>query len=271
MSLITLPNGRWESSAVLIMSFILYLAVCAQFVQMTSANNADSGNTSITMTFHMRSLVFSNSVSMFIYNGADTNPPTYSTPVTALVSCSSSPLDFQQFLPSGVQTWLSSGNVWFGGVSWITQPLAEDLTVRGNASITAWMSSSDTNVAESGYVFGIAESDSMANIVGAPTYDYYSHSGNVLASTRSPYQLSFSVDRTFARGNIMAFFVGVGSSSKGMQYQVYFDSSATNSFVELPAAGAPVAEFSQTGTLAAVSFAMVASLVLMRRRKQQFT
>jgi hypothetical protein len=120
-------------------------------------------------------------------------------------------------------------------------------------------------------VFGIAESDSMANIMGAPMYNYYSHNGNVLASTASPYRLSFSVDRTFGRGNLVAFFVGVGSSSRGMQYQVYFDSSEKNSFAELPAAGAPVPEFSQMGALAAVGFAMFASYALMRRRKLLLT
>ena len=266
MSFNPLSHGRRISTAVLSIVFILNLAVCAQSVQMASANDAGSGEAPIIMIFHMRSSVYSNSPSIFIYNGADTNPPTYSTPATTSVSCSYSSADFQQFLPSNAQTWLSGGNVWVGGVAWITQPLGEDLTIRGNASITVWMSSPDADVAESGYLLGMAESTSMVNLVGEPMYQYYQASGSVLQSSPSPYRLTFSVDRTFAKGNIIAFFVIVGSTSRGWQFQVYFDSPGMNSFAELPLDGAPVPEFSQMGALATVSFAVLASYMLTRRR-----
>lgn len=270
MSLETSPHRQRDSRTlpVLAMILILNLTACVQLVQIASADNAGSDNGFLTMNFHMRALVYSNSVSIFIYNGADTNPPIYATPITAPVSCSSSSLDFEQFLPSSAQTWFSDGNVWFGGVSWVTQPLAEDLTIRGNASITVWMSSSDTNVAKSGYVLGISESDSMANIVGDTMYEYYYNNGSVLRSTPSAYRLTFNVDRTFRKGNLIAFFAGVGSTSKGWQYQVYFDSPSANSSAELPVAGAPVPEFSQMGVLATVSFAVLASYMLTRRRNR---
>jgi len=270
MSLETRPdrqrNGRVTSAVVTF--FIIGLIVFAQSFQLVSADNMESDASFVTLNFHMRSLVFSVSESVFIYNGADTGPPTYATPVTTMVSCSSSSSDFQQFLPQSAQTWPSHNNLWFGGVSWITQPLDEDLTIRGNATVTVWMSSSDTDVAESGYVFGMSESDSMANIVGEPMYEYYLGKGSVLESTPSAHRLTFNVDRTFTKGNLIAFFVGVWSTTEGWQYQVYFDSPAANSFAELPVAGVPVPEFSQIGILVSLSFAVLSSYMLTRRSRR---
>jgi len=243
------------------------LIVSAQSIQFVTADNMGADSTSVTMNFHMHSLVFSVSASVFIYDGADTGPPTYATPVTTPVSCSSSSSEFQQFLPQSAQTRPSDSNVWFGGVSWVTQPLDEDLTIRGNASMTVWMSSSDTDVAESGYVFGMSESDSIANIVGEPMYGYYYAKGSVLESTPSLRRLTFSVDRTFTKGNLIAFFVAVWSTTKGWQYQVYFDSPAANSFAELPVASVPVPEFSQMGILVSVNFALLSSYMLIRKSR----
>jgi hypothetical protein len=262
-------SDRWRISiAMLSIVLILNLAVCAQSVQAAFANDTESGGAPIMMIFHMHSSVYSNSASIFIYNGADTNPPIYSTPATTSVSCTSSSGDFQQFLPSNAQTWLSGGNVWMGGVAWITQPLGQDLTIRGNASITVWMSSSDADVAESGYLLGMAESTSMVNIVGEPMYQYYQTSGSFLQPPPSLYRLTFGVDRTFAKGNIIAFFVIVGSTSRGWQVQVYFDSPQMNSFAELPLDGAPVPEFSQLGTVACMALAMLCSGIIYRRERQ---
>jgi len=248
------------------MLLILNLTICAQLLHVASAADAGSDANALTMNFHMHTLVFSNSASIFVYNGADTNPPAYSTPVTAPVTCSSSSTEFQQFLSQSYEASFGESDVWFGGVSWITQPLDEDLTIRGNASMTVWMSASDANVAESGYAFGISESDSTGNIVGDPVHEYYYGTGTVLASTPSPYRLTFNVDRTFTKGNIIVFFVGVWSTTKAWQYQVYFDSPTANSHAELPVASVPVPEFSQLGLLISVSFAVLSSYMLIRRR-----
>jgi len=253
------------------MYFILVLMLCMRSVQLASANSVGSDHGPLTMNFHMYSVVFSNSASIFIYNGADTNPPAYPTPVTAPVTCSSSSIEFQQFLPQSYQSSFGDSDVWFGGVSWITQPLDEDLTIRGNASITVWMSASNANVAESGYGFGILESDSTANIVGDPVYQYYYGSGRVLASTPSLYRLTFNVDRTFTKGNIIVFLVGVWSTTKAWQYQVYFDSPATNSYAELPIASVPVPEFSEMALLISLGVAVLSSYILVRRRNGSST
>jgi len=249
---------------------ILSLVLSAQLAPVALADNPGSEANPLTMIFHMHGLVYGNSIgSIFIYNGADTNPPTYATPVTASVYCSSSALDFQQFLPQSAQTWFTGGNVWFGGISWITQPLAEDLAIKGNVSMTVWMSSFDPNVAVSGYVFGVSETDSSANIVGDPAYEYYYGNGDVLGSTPSLYRLTFNVDRTFTRGNIVAFFVGVGSTTKDWRYQVYFDSQTMNSFTELPVLTVPVPEFSQIGILASASVAVLSSYLFTRSRNRR--
>ena len=265
----TRPDGRRNGrvTSMLATVFILSLILFAQSVQLVSAENAMADASSVTMNFHMHSLVFSVSESVFIYNGADTGPPSYETPVTTIVSCSSSSSDFQQFLPQSALAWSSDSNVWFGGVSWVTQPLDEDLTIRGNATMTVWMSGSETDVAESGYLFGMSESDSMANMVGEPMYEYYLGRGSVLESTPSLHRLTFNVDRTFTKGNLIAFFVGVWSTTEGWRYQVYFDSPSANSFAQLPVASVPVPEFSQTGISVRLSFAVLSSYMLIRRSR----
>jgi len=263
------PPYKWRNGRTILalaMTLVLGFLLFAQVVQLVSAGNAAPEASRLTMNFHMHSVVFSNSASVFIYNGADTNPPSHATPVTVPVTCSSSSSEFQQFLPQSYQASFGDTDLWFGGVSWITQPLDEDLTIRGNASMTIWMSASNANVAQSGYVFGISESDGIGNIVGETVHEYYYGTGSVFASTPSPYWLTFNVDRTFARGNIIAFFAGVWSSTKGWQYQVYFDSPATNSYAELPLASVPVPEFTQMGVLVSVSFAAFSSYMLIRRR-----
>jgi hypothetical protein len=269
MPLETRPDGEHNGrlTPAVVTFFIIGLIVFAQSVQFVSADNTGADTSSLTMNFHMHSLVFRVSESVFIYNGADTGPPTYATPVTTPVSCSSSSSEFQQFLPQSAQAWSSGNNVWFGVVSWVTQPLDEDLTIRGNANMTVWMSSSDTDVAESGYVFGVSESDSMANVIGEPVYEYHLGKGSVLKSTPSLHRLAFNVDRTFTKGNLIAFFVGVWSTTEGWQYQVYFDSPTANSFAELPVASVPVPEFSQMGILVSVSFAVLSSYMLIRRSR----
>jgi hypothetical protein len=234
---------------------------------MTPVNGVESGNAPITMIFHRGPTVYSNSASIFIYSGADTNPPTYSTPATTSVSCISSPSDFQQFLPANALTSLSADNLSVGGVAWITQPLSEDLTARGNASMTVWMSSPNTDVAESGFLLGMAESTGMVNVVGEPMYRYQQASGSFLQSSPSLYRLTFGVDRTFAKGNIIAFFVIAGATNEGWQYQVYFDSPGMNSFAELPLDGAPIPELSQVGTVACMALTMLFFGLVYRRKR----
>jgi len=273
MSLETRPDGQRNGrvTSAVVTFFIIGLIVFAQSFQLVSADNMESDASFVTLNFHMHSLVFSVSESVFIYNGADTGPPTHATPVTTMVSCGSSSSDFKQFLPQSAKAWSSDSNVWFGGVSWVTQPLDEDLTIRGNATMTVWMSSSDTDVAESGYVFGMSESDSMANIVGEPMYEYHLGKGSVLDSTPSLHRLTLNVDRTFTKGNLIAFFVAVWSTTRGWQYQVYFDSPAANSFAELPVASVPVPEFSQIGMLVSLSFAVLSSYALIRRSRRSLS
>jgi len=60
-------------------------------------------------------------------------------------------------------------------------------------SLTVWMSAADPCVALSGYVFGISEPESMANIAGEPIHGYYYGHGSVLGPTPGSYRLTLNV------------------------------------------------------------------------------
>jgi len=258
-----LPTKRLIVPLVLLL--VLNLAVMTQLAEAALAEQSGSETGALTMNFHMYSLVYSNAVSIFIYNGADTSPPTYATPVTTPVSCSSSALEFQQLLPPSVLSLFASTNVWFGGVSWITQPLTEDKTVQGNVNMTVWMSATDPATAVLGYTFGMLELEGMTSVVGEPMYGYYVN-GSAIASSPRPYQVTFNVDRTFAKGHLIAYFVGMASASKGWVFQVYFDSASMNSFVALPVLNVAVPEFQQVGIWTSMTLAVLCYLAIHRRR-----
>jgi len=249
---------RQGSYATLLLAVLLALIVAVPV-----AHAQDSGSETVLskMSFHMYSLVYSSSnSSIFVYNGADTNPPTYSSPPTVAVSCS---------VRQSAQVWFSEIDAWLGGVSWITQPLAEDMTIRGSVSMTVWMSTPDPAPAASGYVFGISEVDSMGTPVGEPIYQYYYGYGNVFSGSATPFTLVFSADQTYTKGNIIGFFVIVGSTTQGWRYQVYFDSPSANSSAELPVLTVPVPEFSQIGIAIVFTLTVFSSYVMARRRNSR--
>jgi len=254
------------SAPFLVLLLVVSLWNSAGLVQMASADRSESENSPVVLNFHAYSLIYHNSnASIFVYNGADTNPPTYATPLTTAISCSSSSVQFLQFLPPGAQEWFAGVNVWLGMVSWVTQPLVEDMTIRGDVNMTVWMSSPDPEVTASGYIFGILEVDNTASPIGEPAYAYYYNYGSVLGPSPTPYRLMFSADRSLAKGHLIAFFVVVASTSESWRYQVYFDSASTNSFVALPVLSVPVPEFSQIWIALGISFVVLSYLMTSRR------
>ncbi len=211
------------------------------------------------MNFHMYSTVYLNSnSSILVYNGADTGPPTHASPVTGQVFCR---------IRQGAQIWFADVDAWLGGVSWITQPLAEDLQIEGDLHMTVWMASSDQQPFASGYALGISEVDSMGNYVGEPVYQYYYSTGNVLNSSPQPITLSFSVNQTFAKGNIIGFLVIVGSTTESWQFQVFFDSADMNSYVTLPVLAAAIPEYPQIGMVGTVGMAVFCTYFILRKRQ----
>jgi hypothetical protein len=209
--------------------------------------------------------MYGNSVqSIFIYSRADTSPPAYATPATASVYCRSSVDEFRQYVPSGVEV---SGDVWLGAVSWVTEPLAEDLTIQGNVNMTVWLSASDDAVSESGYIFGMAEFDVPTLSVGDSFYQYRHGSGNTIGTQMSAHALTFNVDRTFSKDKIIAFFVIVESTEEGWPFQVYFDSPSVNSFASLPMLGVPIPEFNGLGATVVASLMLISCSFLFRRRR----
>jgi len=237
---------------------MLGLTASAQLTGVARSSDVAAEVSIIMMNFHMYRPVYtySNS-SMFIYNGADTNPPTYATAPTTLVTCAVHRTT--QVLFAGVDAWL-------GIVSWITQPLSEEMTIRGNVSMTVWMSTPDPPPTGSGYAFGLTEADSVGNPTGNLFYQYKFAYGSILNQSPAQFTLVFNVDGTFAKGNILGFFVIVGSTTENWHYQVYFDSPTMNSFAELPTIGTPVPEFSQLGAVVCMTLVMLGLCTIRRRR-----
>ena len=260
MSVEDVPLNRRNGSVVLliILAAMLGLTASAQFAKVVRSSDLAAEASSVRMNFHMYGPVYtySNS-SMFIYNGADTNPPTYAIAPTTLVTCAVH--QTTRILFAGVDAWL-------GIVSWITQPLSEEMTIRGNVSMTVWMSTPDPPPTASGYAFGLTEADSMGNPTGNQFYQYKYAYGSILNKSPAQFTLVFNVDRTFAKGNILDFFVIVGSTTENWHYQVYFDSPSMNSFAELPTIGTPVPEFSQLRAVVCMTLVILGLCILRRRR-----
>jgi len=254
----TLVNSRCKRIVPVLLVIIANLALYAQFAPMVAADVQASQSSLVKMSFHMYTPVYSNSnSSILVYSGADTNPPTYSTPPMASVSCAIH--QSTQILSAGVDAW-------FGSVSWITQPLAEEMTIEGNVSMTVWMSTADSAPMASGYELGLTEVDNMGNPIGNQLYQYRYGTGSVLSQSPTRYTLVFGVNRTFAKGNILGFFVIVGSTAQGWHYQVYFDSPSMDSFAELPTISTSIPEFSQLGIVACMTLSMLCLGIIHRRK-----
>ena len=258
-SRVTSCNNR--TILLIIMLSVLVFSGCAHIVRAEPGYDP-TGDIDLTkMNFHMYSPVYSNSnFSIFVYNGAETNPPTYASPVTSVIFC-----DLHQTVP-----WLPVSDVWFGVVTWITQPLAENMTIQGNVSMTVWVSTPDEAPALSGYALGLSEVDSLGNPIGESSYQYYYAYGNVLGRSPAPFKLSFDVNRTVTKGHIIGFFVFVGATTQGWRYQVYFDSPNMNSFAELPILSVPVPEFSQAMGVIIMTMVLISLCVSKRSRNKHF-
>jgi hypothetical protein len=219
-----------------------------------------------TMNFHMYSVVYRSSDSIQVYNGADSNPPIQASPLIATVSCSSSISNVEQFLPLEYGSLLGGAEAWTGIVVWVTQPLADDITIRGTVNMTVWMNTPQPEVRMSAYALGIAEANIGAlKLIGEPVYGYRASNGSVLGPSPQPYQVTLSVDRTLTKGNELAFVVAVAATTNGWRYQVYFDSQSMNSHVTLPVVAAvPISEFGQVQ--AAVAICVVLLLPILQRR-----
>lgn len=252
-------NSRRKRIVLVLLVIVANLVLHAQLLPTAAADIRASQSSLVKMSFHMYTPVYSNSnSSIFVYNGADTNPPTHSTPPTASVSCA---------IHQSTQVWFTAVDAWFGGVSWITQPLSEETTIDGNVSMTVWMSTGDSAPLASGYALGLTEVDSRGNPIGDQFYQYAYATGSVLSQSPTQHTLAFEVHRTFAKGNILGFFIIVGSTTQGWHYRVYFDSPDKDSFAELPIASTSIPEFSQLGTIACMTLAMFCFAIIHRRKR----
>ena len=223
-----------------------------------------------TMNFHMYSVVYGSSDSIQVYNGADNNPPVQASPFIATISCTSSISEVRQFLPLEYESLLAGSQARTGIVVWITQPLANDVTIRGTVNMTVWMNAPQPDVRMSAYALGMAEADIGAlRLIGEPVYGYRASNGSILGPSSQPYQVGLSVDRTLSKGNVIAFVVAVAATTNGWRYQVYFDSAGMNSHATLPiVATVPIDEFGRVPAVVTMCV-IVLLLILPRQRKRR--
>jgi hypothetical protein len=265
---VAMPTEHWNRGGIILivaLVSLLSLSACAELALAESTDASLSQDAVVTMNFHMYSIVYVNSdSSILVYNGADTNPPTYSTPATRQIFCTVRPSAQSWF--TDVEAWFSGFDAWFGGVSWITQPLAEDMRIQGNVSMRVWLSATGPEPFASGYALGISEVDSMGNFIGEPMYGYYYSTGDVLGSSPRSIELTFNVDRTFTKGNIIGFLAIVGSTTEGWQFQVYFDSPDMNSSVTLPMLATPIPEFSRMAMMGTMAMTVLCAYLIVRRK-----
>ena len=222
-----------------------------------------------TMNFHMNSVVYRSSDSIQVYNGADSNPPVQASPFVATVSCSSSISDFRQFLPLEYESLMGGAQAWTGIVVWVTQPLANDMTIRGTVNMTVWMNAPQPEVRMSAYALGMAEANAGAlKLVSQPVYGYRASNGSILGPSPQPHQVALSLDRTLTKGNIIAFVVAVAATTQGWCYEVHFDSPSMNSHATRPVVAAvPVAEFAKMP--AVITMTVVFLVLIMSRRTRK--
>jgi hypothetical protein len=132
--------------------------------------------------------------------------------------------------------------------------------------MVVWMSAPEQETAASGYAFGMSEVDEMGNPIREPAYQYYYSFGNVLSPSPAPFELTFTIDQTFAGGHIIGFFVIVGSTSQDWQFQVYFDSPNMNSSASVPVIAGIIPEFTQLGPMVTLALALGFACIISRRR-----
>lgn len=153
------------------------------------------------------------------------------------------------------------GTVWVGSVSWISPPLSQSQTLQGVVTITAWISSNDSQPSLSGIGGGIVILDNQNNIVGQPLYSYlYGQAGRLTGQANS-YQFTLNINRNVEAGQRIVFAVGLGANVPGWRMRIYFDSLSYPTRAQLPETVVAVSEpsvpvtttIALVGTLAAIS------------------
>jgi len=192
------------------------------FSQPTHAVN--SPKESVTFTHHYYSEIYhSENRSFFIYNGSDTQGPLRSSAFKCTFECQ-------------IKQVIQGITVWGGLVSWLTQPLDDDLHIVGDIVLKAWMSSTDDvgPWGSSGYIMGISEIDEGRNVTWSE-YDYrYSILGKAISDIPTEYNITLNIDHVFKKGHKIGFGVGAGSTKKGWTVNVFFDSPDRNSRAIVP-------------------------------------
>lgn len=192
------------------------------FSQPTHAVN--SPKESVTFTHHYYSEIYhSENRSFFIYNGSDTQGPLRSSAFKCTFECQ-------------IKQVIQGVTVWGGLVSWLTQPLDDDLHIVGDVVLKAWMSSTDDigPWGSSGYVMGVSEIDEGRNVTWSE-YDYrYSILGKAISDIPTEYSITLNIDHVFKKGHKIGFGVGAGSTKKGWTVNVFFDSPDRNSRAIVP-------------------------------------
>jgi len=165
--------------------------------------------------FHSYSKVYqSENGSVFVYDGADAEPPLSTAPTTTVLKCE---------ILQNMQYSFFSFDVHIGVVYWVTQSLLEDYALDGVVTMQVWLSSSDADASGTGYGMGVADLDEKGSVIKY-FYNYRYASGTILSIEPTEYSLQVMVHHVFAKDHKLVFEVAVGSTKQGWMASVHFDS-----------------------------------------------
>lgn len=205
------------------MSVAVMLSPYRSPVQVELVQGNSDAVSSIPLTFHYYSLFEQRNDSYIVYDGADGYAPKRTSAFAKNMLCES----YNVF-----QGWPS----WSAGVMWVLK-LQQDLHVKGNVELTAYLSSTFDGFGwfdGGGYSMGLADLDEQGNDVTAFPAEGAGGLGNPFDETPRPYVLNVAVDYVFKKGHYIGFWVGAGATIQGFTYTIYFDSSDAPSGVILP-------------------------------------
>jgi len=209
--------------------------------------------------FHDRAQIYrSENGSITVYDGADEEPPLDTEATVTGLRC-----EIMQQVPYS----FFSVTAFVGVVSWVTQPLSQDYIVDGTVTVYIWLSSSDVNVAASGYAFGVTDLDEKNNVVGEPFYNYIYNAGKVISDEPTEYSLSMRINHVFGAGRRLGFQVLIGSTTQGWSAYVHFDSPDRNSRAELSSTVLLVPEFQEDVPALVLAVAIIGTIVSAKCKK----
>lgn len=182
-------------------------------------------------------------------------------------------VEFEGHIMQEAQVLLSKISVWVGGVSWLTQPLVQDVQFSGSVVFHVWLESDDPDPSASGIGVGLAIISEQGVAVGEPEYSYQYKFGNYLTTEAREYILTVYFNRRVLASQRIALSLGAGSTVQGWRVKAYFDSLTFPARAEFPQVVYVIPELSHglTDMIVAASVLLVTLIATRTGRRHRLT